>query len=203
VYNGHATTGGFLFSSESAWFDPAAEPPAYDEERANEVFEAYEARTGAPLRFTYNSFQSASSQAVGQYLQAALGEFGVEVVVDVNDAPTAATKVYTGDFDVSNWGLTIGGEPEPDLSQFFLGGLPGNLSGIDDPDLNKALTTSASTTDDAERKSAYSDVQRYFYDVLPFLLLNQPGEGLLYADGVTGIRQTSNGTLMTAELAIA
>ena len=147
VYNGHAAVGGNLFSQDSPWYDASAAPPAYDPEKATKIFEAYEAAHGSPLQFTYNSFQSASSQAVGQYLQAALGEYGVEVEVDVADAATAATKVYSGEFDVSNWGLTIGGEPEPDLSQFFLGGLPGNLSGIADPSLDEALTLAASTTD--------------------------------------------------------
>jgi peptide/nickel transport system substrate-binding protein len=201
VYDGHATVGGFLFSHDSPWFDPSAKPPAYDAERATAIFEAYEAENGSPLKFTYNSFQSASSQAVGQYLQAALGQFGVEVTVDVADAATAATKVYTGEFHVSNWGLTIGGEPEPDLSQFFLGGLPGNLSGIADPRLDAALEVAGSSTDEKERKAAYADVQHAYYDVLPFLLLNQPGEGLLHAKDVIGVRLTSNGTLMTDQLA--
>jgi peptide/nickel transport system substrate-binding protein len=200
VYDGHANQGNTLFSPDSPFFDPAAEPPSYDPDEAARIFDEYEAANGAPLAFRYNSFQSASSQAVGQFLQAVLGEYGVEVSIEVGDTSTAAGKVFAGDYDVSNWGLNLGCEPEPQLSQFFTGGLDSNLSRISDPAFDAALAAGATVTDQDERIAAYADVQSLYYELMPFVLLNLPNEGVLSAPGVGGIRLSSNGVLLTDEL---
>ena len=203
VYNGHANLGGTLFSPESPFFDDATEPAGYDPDKAQEIFDAYRERTGSDLTFTYASFQTASSQAVGQFLQAVLGEHGVKVNLEVADTATTAGKVFAKDYDVSNWGLNIGGEPEPQLSQFFTTGSSNNIMGFSDPEMDAALKAAATEVDPAARAEQYATVQRIFNEQVPFLLLNLPNEGLLTADNIGGVRLSSNGLLLTDELTVS
>lgn len=202
VYDGQANIGRTLFSADSPFFDGTTEPVAYDPDEAKRIFDEYRERTGEDITVTYASFQSASSQAVGQFLQAVLGEYGVEVVLDVADTSTTAGKVFAGEYDISNWGLNIGGEPEPQLSQFFQTGSSNNIMRFSDPEMDAALQAAASEVDPAARAEHYAIVERVFNEQVPFLLLNLPNEGMLTADNIGGVRLSSNGLLLTDELTV-
>jgi peptide/nickel transport system substrate-binding protein len=197
VYQGHANLGSTLFSESSPFFSDATKPPTYDPATAKQLFDAYAAKNGKPLAFTYSSFESSSSQLLGQYLQTALAQFGVKVDIKVGQGNSTVSDVFAGNYAIVNWGINLGGEVEPQLSNFFHGGSPGNLMGMADAAVDAGLDKAAASPDPAVRKAGYQPLIDYFNTQVPFLLVTHPDEGVIASPKIGGIVQTAFGALLT------
>jgi peptide/nickel transport system substrate-binding protein len=197
VYQGHANLGGTLFADDSPFFSNATQPPVFDAAKAKQLFDAYAAKNGEPLSFTYSSFESSSSQLLGQYLQTALAQFGVKVDIKVGQGNATVTDVFSGNYEIVNWGINLGGEVEPQLSNFFHGGSKGNLIGMADPAVDAGLDKASASPDLAARKAGYQPLVDYFNTQVPFILVTHPNEGVIASPKVGGIVQSAFGALLT------
>jgi peptide/nickel transport system substrate-binding protein len=202
VYNGHARSGRTVFVPESAFFSNANQPPGYNADLAKKAFDDYKTKNGAPLSFTYNAFQTTSSQAIGQFLQSVLKPYGVDVKIKVGDTNANVTDVFGANYDTVNWGINLASEPEPQLSNFFLTASKGNLMGFTDPVADAGLKQATATADLAARKDGYAKLQTAFNQQVPFLLLNLPKEGIVASPKLGGVRLSSGGILMFDEMTI-
>jgi peptide/nickel transport system substrate-binding protein len=197
VYQGVANLGSTLFSPDSPFFSDATEPQGHDPALAKQLLDAYEAENGSPLKFTYSAFEASSSQLLGQYLQTAMAQFGVDVELKVGQGNATVTDVFSGNYEVVNWGINLGGEVEPQLSNFFRGGSKGNLIGMADPAVDAGLDAAAASPDPAVRRTNYQPLVDYFNTQVPFILVTHPNEGVIASPKVGGISQSAFGVLMT------
>jgi peptide/nickel transport system substrate-binding protein len=197
VYQGAGNLGQTLFAEDSPFFSKATTPQGYDPAKAKATFDAYAAKNGSPLSFTYSSFESSSSQLLGQYLQTALAQFGVKVDIKVGQGNSTVTDVFGGNYAVVNWGINLGGEPEPQLSNFFHGGSKGNLMGMSDPTVDAGLDKASASPDPAVRKTNYQPLVDYFNTQAPFVMTTHPHEGIVAQPKVQGIVQSAFGTMLT------
>jgi peptide/nickel transport system substrate-binding protein len=197
VYQGSANLGSTLFAEDSPFFSNETEPQGYDPALAQQLFDAYEAENGEPFSFTYSSFEASSSQLLGQYLQTAMSQFGVDVEIKVGQGNATVTDVFAKNYEIVNWGINLGGEVEPQLSNFFRGGSKGNLIGMADPAVDAGLDTAAASPDLAVRKTNYQPLVDYFNTQIPFILVTHPSEGVIASPKVGGIVQSAFGVLLT------
>jgi len=167
------------FAPGSPWVDPAAQPVAFDEERARELIAEYEATNG-PVNIELAAQElEIENVAVQQQLADQWRDAGVDVELTVIEPfEQTATLLVSADFDAVMGRLF--GLPDPDLYYFWwhssalrsdTKGVGYNYVGIDDAELDEALDAVRATPDEDERREALTTVQQRLAASTPYVWL--------------------------------
>jgi ABC-type transport system substrate-binding protein len=153
-----------LFPPTSPFYDADAGYPAHDPAALPGLVEAYEARTGGPLRFSVNIPPQNQYREVAQLAQAQAAEFGIEITVDEIEQTQLIVRALTGDSEATGF-ATFG---DPNRDQVFIasttvrpvGQISLNFTRLADPQLQQALDDIRSTADLDEQADDWATVQQ-------------------------------------------
>jgi peptide/nickel transport system substrate-binding protein len=129
-------------------------------------------KDGKPLGFTMvvNS-ESVTSKLISQTVQAELKDIGVGVNLQVVDFATWRSLVFNYKFDL--FSTAFGSPLDPDDTEYnkYFSTSPGNLAGLNDPEIDRLLTAGRHEIDPTKRKAEYASYQRRMTELLPLLFI--------------------------------
>lgn len=183
-----------LFAEGSRWRVDDLALRSHDSEEAQAIFDAYEADNGAPLSFTLLVFQNPESRVIGEFVQAALQPFGVQVEIEAGEAGTNVDAVFGGSYQAIHWSFPAGQDPEPLMYDSFHSESGRNVSKYTDPAVDEALERGRQAIEFEDRYAAYELVQRAlieddvavwtFHQVTGYIRHPYVAELALSADGI-------------------
>jgi len=157
--NTHFTTGSWAY-------DPDAQLPEYDPEKAKALL----AEAGYPDGFTINLTTNQGNffrEHFVEFAQAELGKIGIDVVVDKAEWGTFIGNVMDGTYDMAFYNEE-GGIPDPDVAfEYFHTGGPNNYAHYGDAEVDGWLEQARVSADPAERQDLYYQVQAKLNEDLP------------------------------------
>ncbi|GIW20270.1 MAG: ABC transporter substrate-binding protein [Chloroflexota bacterium] len=115
-------------------------------------------------------------------------ELGISVRVVELDPATYSAQLRSGDFDAALVDVAIGDDPDlyPLLASSQTVGGGSNVSGLQDPQLDKLLTAARTPADEATRRAAFATLQRYLAEHTFLLPLYWRQEPVVLSDRVVG-----------------
>lgn len=169
-----------------------------DPDLAQKLFDEL-AAAGKPVTFTMSVFVG-DSQVIGESIQTQLREFrNVKVEVKTVDLAQYGQIMRQRDYDTIPSSVVFG-DPEPRLWFGFHGTSNGNVSGVDDAELNAALDLGRTAQTQDQRIAAYKTVQQRLVELNPSLMYQRAAVGVLAARNVGGIRQYGMGSVLPETL---
>lgn len=161
------------------------------------------AADGKPLSFTLSVFPGTGA-ALGNSIQTQLSTFkNVEVKIKTIDIAAYGQTMATKDYDMITNSVTFGVEPEPRLWAGLHGSSGGNYTGLADPELDTALDTGLTSTDETARRAAYKTVQERLAETVPMVFWSSSVLGVVASDKVGGVQQYGAGSVLPETLWIA
>lgn len=198
VYEGNAQIQSSLFPDSSP-FHRDITFPERNAELAQKLFDELAAE-GKPVKFTFLSYPTPESRGLGESLQAQLSTFeNVEVDVEIADYPAATARAGARDFDAMISTAVIQ-DPDYALWTAFHGESPGNVTGIDDEDLNDALDVGRTSTSMDERVQAYATVQERLVALNPAVWTIRSAPSTIWRDSLHGVTLYAWGSPLPEEL---
>ncbi|MFW0785595.1 ABC transporter substrate-binding protein [Gordonia sp. CPCC 206044] len=185
VYDGQGIVPQTLFDDKSPFFtDVALQQRNTDE--AQKLFDELAAE-GKPVSFTFLSYPTSESRMLAEGLQSQLSAYdNVDVKVEVLDLGAATARVASRDFQMTISSAIIQ-DPDFPLWMAFHSNSPGNILGVDDAELDKALDEGRVATSPAERKAAYEAAQKRIVATVPGIWYIRATPSVTYADNVHGV----------------
>ncbi|MEX5631596.1 ABC transporter substrate-binding protein [Parafrankia sp. FMc2] len=198
VYNGTAEIPETLFTDKSALYEDI---PLHttDPAKAKRLFDELAAE-GKPVKFSFSTFPSTENRSLAENIQAQLAPYeNVDVEVKVVDFAQIPALRANFDFDILVSSAFFR-SPDPRLTTAFAGDSPANLSGINDQQLTDALRAGRAAATDADRKAAYSTVQKRLAELSPVLYYTRATFSAYGGTDVGGLRQYGSGSLLPEEV---
>lgn len=183
------------FAENSPWradFDY----PKFDLAGATALVDEYKKEKG-PITFTLRGGGPGIKPQL-ELLQTMLAGIGMDVQVETVEQTTFIVNALNGKFDANIWRQWGEVDPDQDYVWWYGGNAKPvgesslNIGRNNDPKVDEALDRGRSTTDTAERKKAYADVQKQFAATLPYIWLDHSTWMIAGSPQVRGI---GNGTL--------
>jgi peptide/nickel transport system substrate-binding protein len=157
--NTHFTTGSWAY-------DPDAELPVYDPEKAKALLEEAGYPDGFTINLTTNQGNFFREHFV-EFAQSELAKIGIDVVVDKAEWGTFIGNVMDGNYEMAFYNEE-GGIPDPDVAfEYFHTGGPNNYSHYGDAEVDEWLEQARVSADPNERKDLYFQVQNKLNEDLP------------------------------------
>ncbi|WP_368965078.1 ABC transporter substrate-binding protein [Parafrankia sp. FMc2] len=201
VYNGEGKLAETLFEDTSPFY---SDKPlrSTDRQAAQRLFDELAAE-GKSVSFTFFSFPSSESRLIAENIQAQLSSYqNVKVDMQVIDQSKFGELRATYDFDMLISSAMFQ-DPEPRLLTVLGGRSPSNLTGFNDPELDRALLAGRTSTSEADRQAAYEDVQERIRETTPVIFIARIASGAIGGEDVHGLTQYGNGSLLPEEIWIS
>jgi peptide/nickel transport system substrate-binding protein len=143
--------------SNAVWaFDPAAELPEYDPDRARELLAEAGYADGFDIRVSTNQGNFFRELFV-EFLQAELAQVGINVQVDKAEWGTFIGGVMEGNYEM-RFHNQDAGVPDPDsIHPVFHSEGGANWSGYSNPEVDRLLDEARQSTDLEARRAAYAE----------------------------------------------
>lgn len=177
--------------AESSRFYDGQEGPAYDEARASELVAEVKADTDWDGSVTLLISDGPENIEAGVVTKALLDAAGFDVTIENAPVSQVTARQFTGDFE-----MVIGGQAisDADPASAFASALTPtgstNLTGVDDPRLNKAIAELKAASDIEAQKEAFTALQKIYNEILPFTVLANAEEYVTVDDSVHGLNTT-------------
>lgn len=198
VYEDHAPVQESLFPESSPFHSDIAFPER-NPETAQRLFDEL-ASEGKPVRFTFLSYPTPESRGLGESLQAQLSAFdNVQVDVEVADYAAVTARTAARDFDAMI-STAVVQEPDYALWTAFHSDSPGNFTGVDDEELDRALDLGRTSTVMDERIQAYATVQERLVALNPALWSVRAAPSTVWRESLHGIVLYAWGSPLPEEL---
>jgi peptide/nickel transport system substrate-binding protein len=195
AYGGEGETPHTFFADGSEWNGDAELLP-YDPEAAQELFDELAAE-GKPVEFTLTSFPAPQSRRSSESIQAQLSQYdNVQVEVEVLDFPAAIAKLTQRNFQGFISGTAFSA-PMPSLYLALYSQSGANSTGVSDPELDSALESALSTTDEDERADAYRQVSERMAELTPEMYYIRQQYSIVVTDSVHGVELYGLGAVRT------
>jgi len=169
------------FTSKTAFFNPDAFKYSHNPDLARELLEEMGLKPDANgVRVSLKLLQSPYGgpwARLAEYVKQALGEIGVNVVVESTDAGAFAQRVSNWDFDLTFNILLQFGDPALGVSRSYIstniqkGVMFSNTMGYENPRVDELFALGASSIDPDARRAAYKEVQDILIDEVPVVWL--------------------------------
>ncbi len=158
LFKGTAQVVPTLFTPASDFYDASVTPLPYDPAKAKQLLAESGFDTSKEIILSVpigNVLREQSADLIQQDLKA----IGLNVKQQKMDFPTLLGKARKGDYQMIliGYGLTV----DPDYSSYFVPGGSNNYAHTDDPKLTQMMLDAAALTSAAQRKTAYSEIQKY------------------------------------------
>ena len=168
----YETPKGF-FPSNYPYADPSIVFPTPDLTQAQKSVDAYVAKTGSDLVFSFETANSQQNQQLGQLLKAQIERLKR---VTVNLKFVTANQIVV-DLQAKNYdsvsSVLNGVDPEPQFTETLLSNGSRNRMGYNSPAMDKAIADSRAALDAPSRVQALKAAQRIALDDMPILVLNR------------------------------
>ena len=182
-------------------FDPAMvfanrdlEAPVYDPERARSLLaeagymigeDGIARKDGQPLSFTLYTYpQRPGLIPMGEAIQGALREIGVDVKVRVESYASIAQNMGPGDARLAAFATTMFPDPDFFLRIMYASDGVNNVWGYNSPEIDAALELAQTTRSEEERQAAYDQVQALGVADQPFIYVAYYGVNVVMKPGV-------------------
>lgn len=185
VFDGHSTPVHNVLTDTSPLYDATADQTPSDPAQAQALLDELAAE-GKPLSFTISTPESFVREA--EWLQAVLSGYS-NVTVDL--APFAQAE-YTPTTRSGNFELLVGTsvftDPDPGILNFLRTAGSQNYARYSNPDLDALLDAAHAATDDAARRSAWTEALQLIAEEVPMHWLERTEIAVLYnEDRVVGV----------------
>jgi|GEM_PF-489536 len=135
-------------------------------------------KDGKPFAFTMDFGLRANLQPVNELVQQYFKQVGIQATLNAQEWNAMIKKdVVDRNYEMQlNWWTY---PTDPDVTAYFVSTAAGkgfNIPGYKDPKLDELLIKGQTTSDAAQRKQIYKDLQAYMSDTLPYLFLWYPQE---------------------------
>jgi peptide/nickel transport system substrate-binding protein len=184
-------------------YRPDTPHTGYDLERAKQLVAEYEAKTGAPLTFTYEGSDTVDDKQIQQTLQEMWTEAGMKVEIVAVPQTEQIIDAVLGNYQATGWRNF--GAPDPDTDYMWwhstsimpLGEISLNVARLNDPELDAALDAARATTDRATRDELYATVAARLNEGRGYIWLERPVWVLAADPRVNGFLPAQNGSIST------
>ncbi len=170
--NVNGTSNG-VFTSNSPYYLTDNGYPEFDLAKAKQLVSEVKA-SGAPVSFTLGHTPDPKGSQIGEFLQQALQEAGMQVTLVPILQDSIINVALTGAFEALTWRQF--GAINPDLNYIFWtptnASTPGfaiNMARNTDPAMQTALLQGRESTDTATQVAAYQQVNRLLSQDLPYI----------------------------------
>jgi len=165
-----------FFSPDSPYYSEALEEsyPAYDTERAQELYDEYindpersdGKPVGSPLSFTFTCPPDPSLNELSQLYQAFFQVLGAEVTLEQKEQASWIQDMLARDYDMGCTRVGADRDPYIVFSQAFTEG-PLNMTAFQSPEIDEQLEILRTTTDVDERKAAVEAIGEVLNENVP------------------------------------
>jgi peptide/nickel transport system substrate-binding protein len=188
IISGEGAVGATNFTPESSpWFSAEGALPTVDLDAAQALVDEAVADNGGPVSFTLGGFQVSSGPLATEFIQTSLNQLdGLEVEVELLDAPTAISRVFAGDFQMWMFGQPFL-DPEPSLYGYVHTDAGQNHASYSNATVDAALDEGRLTADQTERQSHYATVFGELANDLPWMPILHPTQGVAFDSSVHGV----------------
>ncbi|MFF0817172.1 ABC transporter substrate-binding protein [Rhodococcus sp. NPDC003318] len=196
AFEGTAKLPRTLFDESSPFYKdiPLAEQNRAEAQRLLDELAA----EGKPLEFTMSLYPA--NRVVGEAIQTQLSTLN-NIKVDVRTIDLAQVGQIMAKKDYDTLVSTVAfADPEPRLWSSLHSGSAGNTSGTNDPEMDVALDTGRTASDQAERAAAYETVQKRLVELNPVIFYTRAAPGVIASANVGGIRQYGIGSVLPETL---
>ncbi|MGW0660397.1 ABC transporter substrate-binding protein [Streptodolium elevatio] len=171
---------------------------------AQRLFDEVTANGTKPLTFTYIAPSAPTTVEVARFIQQKLSAYrGVTMKVQQVDIPTYIRTVRQGQ---DSWSAAVGQQwiedPEPGIFDMLHSQSPGNSSGYNNPEVDRALEEARRSTDPEARRAAYTKVQVHVNKDMPFWVYQEAITAALYTSKVTGLSLYNDGLIQWDQIGI-
>jgi ABC-type transport system substrate-binding protein len=160
------------FHPDSKWF-VETDALTFDLAEARRLVAEYEAEKG-PLAFTYSTAATPELQESAQIAQSMMAEAGMDVTIETFDQPTLISNAVGGEFQATSWRQF--GATDPDVDSVWWASTTEdgqdnflNFANLADDQIDEALRRGRQSSDEAERRAAYGDLQRRMAELVPYV----------------------------------
>lgn len=196
INGGGAVVANGPFTPDSPW-RVETNYPSYDPAKATQLVQEYLAAPGSPaeVRFQLATTPTPETREAVELLQQQWAQVGINVDITTYDQAEFIPTAVTGNFQANLWRQF--GAPDPDVDQVWWtsGGADGNILNFPnmvDDQIDDALRRGRQSSNEADRKAAYADLQNRMSELLPYIWLNHTMWVVAATNNVRGI---GNGTL--------
>lgn len=198
AFQGAGKVPGTLFPESSPFY---AEIPLtqHDPEEAQRLFDELAAE-GKPVEFTFLGTSLVEVKAVTEIVQAQLNAYdNVDMKIETLDFAAFIPRNIARDFDMIISSAVIE-EPDSSLWNAFHSESDGNVTGIDDPELDAALDAGRVATTAEERSAAYETVQERLVALDPGIWYIAAAPAAMAGHNLHGIRMYAMGSPLPEDM---
>jgi peptide/nickel transport system substrate-binding protein len=151
-------------------------------------------KEGVRLSFTVTTISGDQRRRpYAEVFQQDLKAVGIEMKIEENPVSSLLEAVVAGTFHATIWNSGVGGDNgEPDARAAIRSDARGNT--YHNPEMDRLLDTGVATTDPAERRKIYSDVQKLIAEDVPFIYIMFWEWIELWSKRVRGVPESSPNT---------
>jgi len=184
---------------ESSPFHADIPLTTHDPDEAQRLFDELAAE-GKPVEFTFLGTSLPDVKMTAETVQAQLSAFdNVEVAVQSLDFAAFIPRNIARDFDMIISSAIVQ-EPDSTLWNAFHGDSSGNVTGIDDVELDAALDTGRTAGTAEERAAAYTTVQERLVELSPGVWYIRSAPSFMTGKDVHGLQMYALGSLLPEEV---
>lgn len=186
------------FHRDSPW-DVGAEYPSHDVEAGQQLLDEYLDDIGQDS-ITLTLGTPTNRQSYGELLQQMLTQPGLNVEVEALETAQYVTKVFSGDFQLTNWSLPQPLDPDLQMFQAFHSSGGTNVSQLDNAEIDAALEKGRTAQDRAAREEAYAEFSRLLAEEMPYAFLIPSVQLEAKREAVQGMRPYKNGLFLSDQI---
>jgi peptide/nickel transport system substrate-binding protein len=191
VFAGKYTPGCTPLPPASPYHDESIECTKRDVEQAKQLIA--DAGVSTPIPVTLTLGTSPENLRLGQVIQSQAKEAGFDVKVAPTEFASALDASDAGNFDTFQVGWSGRVDPDGNIYNFLHTGAPLNITGMSDPELDKALEQARLIDDQEERKGLYTEAIEIASQERPILYLYHPVNYLATTSDVAGLEYYADG----------
>jgi ABC-type transport system substrate-binding protein len=165
--------------------------PGYDPAKAKQLLADY----GKPVRLKFAVNASPQEVLTAQALQQMWKKVGIECEIDQFEQVRLVALAGKRDYQVMLYRWAGGGDPDKNVYQFFHSKGVVNRTAYNNPEMDKLLDESRSTTDAEARLALYHKINNILARDLPYLLLWYFDNYALVSPSVHGIVGVPDGLI--------
>ena len=182
VYDGVRVPSYSGFATDSPYFNPDAQTPEYDPEKAKALVEEV-----GGMKFTLSCINSEESNDILRISEQMLEAVGMEVELEMQEQGTYVQRIFSkgGDYEAACFRSSHFIEPDA-IRPGLTTGDAGNLTFYSNPEVDQLLDEARQTSDFETRKDLYFRVQEITTEEIPVFTFLYDLFGNVYNDEVVG-----------------
>jgi peptide/nickel transport system substrate-binding protein len=182
-----------IFRKNSPFYDPAILQPAFDPNKAQQLFDQIAADTGGPLTFTLYTFNVGNYVPGAQYIQGVLNKFrNVKVSVEPEAVALHITRVNTNDYGAAMFGNPFD-DPEPTWTSIYTCNASPSPTKWCDTGFDGSINDNRVTLDPNQRISDLKQAQKIFYAQVPAFYFERRESWIFGSPAVQNVQWVNDG----------